>query len=371
MSSVTAVSSLKAKQHAQLSQQHAHTRHTPFLTPPTLSLSLSLSLAKTGVSGFSEEFNIVPVGPHRTRVLLRQRFPKGPILTTLLKIPGTRSTLQYLVRNWNYQIGLEDYCVMQGQAHNIDDLGAPNWRATGAGDDLIIKFWKWKRQALKNDATDAEYYQRWDGITLDPSEIALSAPDAAEVRSQAPTHAGGDIAAEGELRQDYITNMPAADYPPINWRPYPLVQEIVERHMQVCEEEATRTHSTQLPFPCPYFRSLSLSPHCLLCPPHYAGARHPFRAPRDARLPAARQLAIGPWRLLRPSGGRGRDPAERLARRGGRRAAWGVEMRERLTLRDCGHIRTTPSHVDRCTHACGLREHDPPVCMYEDGMRNS
>ena len=28
-----------------------------------------------GVSGFSEEFNIVPIGPHRTRVLLRQRFP--------------------------------------------------------------------------------------------------------------------------------------------------------------------------------------------------------------------------------------------------------------------------------------------------------
>ena len=151
---------------------------------------------------------------------------------------------------------------MQGQAHNIDDLGAPNWRATGAGDDLIIKFWKWKRQALKNDDTDAEYYQRWDGITLDPSEIAMSAPDAAEVRSQAPTHAGGDIAAEGELRQDYITNMPAADYPPINWRPYPLVQEIVERHMQVCEE-ATRTHTAlnSLPVPfLPLFLSLTALP---------------------------------------------------------------------------------------------------------------
>uniref|UniRef100_A0A7S3WWM3 Uncharacterized protein n=2 Tax=Emiliania huxleyi TaxID=2903 RepID=A0A7S3WWM3_EMIHU len=77
-----------------------------------------------GVSGFSEEFNIVPLGPHRTRVLLRQRFPKGPILSTLLRVPGTAPVLQYLVRNWNYQIGLEDYCVMQGQAHNIDDFGA-------------------------------------------------------------------------------------------------------------------------------------------------------------------------------------------------------------------------------------------------------
>ena len=29
-----------------------------------------------GVSGFSEEFHIVPIAPHRTRVLLRQHFPK-------------------------------------------------------------------------------------------------------------------------------------------------------------------------------------------------------------------------------------------------------------------------------------------------------
>ena len=138
-----------------------------------------------------------------------------------------------------------------------------------------------------------------------------------------------------------------------------------------CAKKKRRTHSTQLPSRA-LSSALALLPHCLLCPPSLPGARHPIRAPRDARLPAARQLAIGSWRRLRPSGGRGRDPAERLARRGGRRAAWGVEMRDTTDVRDCGHIRTTtPSHVDRCTHACGLREHDPPVCMYEDGMRNS
>jgi len=118
-----------------------------------------------GVSGFSEEFNIIPLGPHRTRVLLRQRFPKGPILSTLLNVPGFSALLTYLVRScnpnpnpdpnpnpnpnpnpspdpdpnpnpspnpsqvrsWNYQIGVEDYSVMQGQAHNINDLGAPNY----------------------------------------------------------------------------------------------------------------------------------------------------------------------------------------------------------------------------------------------------
>jgi len=184
-----------------------------------------------GVSGFSEEFNIIPVGPHRTRVLLRQRFPKGPILSTLLKIPGTRATLQYLVRNWNYQIGLEDYCVMQGQAHNIDDLGAPNWQALGTGDDLIVKFWKWKREALGFDGVESEWYTRWDGSAIEPEELEAVPP----VLLQEPTHGGGRLADGERLRKEYVTQAPAADYPPVNYQPYPLVQEIVDRHVQALD----------------------------------------------------------------------------------------------------------------------------------------
>merc|ERR1719197_1685616 len=120
-----------------------------------------------GVSGFSEEFHIVPIGPQRTRVLLRQRIPKGPILSTLLKIPKSTELVQFLVRQWNYQIGLEDYSVMQGQAHNIDDLGAPNWKAASTGDDLIIKFWKSYQRALENDGFASEYFTRYDGSLLD------------------------------------------------------------------------------------------------------------------------------------------------------------------------------------------------------------
>ena len=62
-----------------------------------------------GVSGFSEEFNIIPLAPHRTRVLLRQRFPKGPILSTLLNLPfaadilrtTNKSTTLRLRRRWD------------------------------------------------------------------------------------------------------------------------------------------------------------------------------------------------------------------------------------------------------------------------------
>mmetsp|Transcript_53174 Transcript_53174/g.105733 ORF Transcript_53174/g.105733 Transcript_53174/m.105733 type:complete len:364 (+) Transcript_53174:1442-2533(+) len=174
-----------------------------------------------GVSGFSEEFNIVPIGPHRTRVLLRQRFPKGPILSALLNIPGTREVLQYLVRNWNYQIALEDYSVMQGQAHNIDDFGAPNWKATSNGDDLIVKFWKWYRKANAHDGhgdeRQAEYFTRFDGSRVSMPESAAAAPSPIE----RPTHREGESVMAAEeaargMRPHYLQAAPVADYPPIN-----------------------------------------------------------------------------------------------------------------------------------------------------------
>ena len=178
-----------------------------------------------GVSGFSEEFNIVPIGPHRTRVLLRQRFPKGPILSTLLNVPGTAALLQYLVRNWNYQIGLEDYSVMQGQAHNIDDFGAPNWKAVSTGDDLIIKQWQWIRKAMTNDDIDSEYFTRWDGTALDPAALAAAAPRVIEQ----PTHGQQRLTDPEVMRPQYVDVAPIADYPPVNYRPYTTGQGLLEK----------------------------------------------------------------------------------------------------------------------------------------------
>jgi len=194
-----------------------------------------------GVSGFSEEFNIVPIGPHRTRVLLRQRFPKGPILSTLLNVPGTREILQYLVRNWNYQIALEDYSVMQGQAHNIDDFGAPNWKSTSNGDDLIIRFWKWYRQANERDGhgaeRNAEYFTRYDGTRVSMPESAASRP----LPVDRPTHREGEsvtaepVAATSRLRPHYVESAPIADYPPINHAYYAKQQSWATVLEQVVE----------------------------------------------------------------------------------------------------------------------------------------
>jgi len=178
-----------------------------------------------GVSGFSEEFNIIPIGPHRTRVLLRQRFPKGPILSTLLQLPFTAAILQYLVRQWNYQIGLEDYSVMQGQAHNIDDFGAPNWQGLSTGDDLIVKFWKWKSAAFEVDRIDSEYFTRWDGSTFEPADTAAAGAPARQGEAwggRMPTPAN-DI---DYLKEGYLQSSPVADYPPINYRRYQREQDI-------------------------------------------------------------------------------------------------------------------------------------------------
>lgn len=162
-----------------------------------------------GVSGFSEEFNIIPLGPHRTRVLLRQRFPKGPILSTLLGIPGTAAVLQYLVRNWNYQIALEDYSVMQGQAHNIEDYGAPNWNAASVGDDLIVKFWQWKKAAAAKEVGGSEWFSRWDGSSVEAAGSSTHAEPSEDL---------------AYLRRDYVENAPVAGYPPINYRKYQAQQ---------------------------------------------------------------------------------------------------------------------------------------------------
>ena len=56
-------------------------------------------------------------------------------LTSALSIPGADFVLEKLVNLWNYHIALEDYSVMQGQAHNVDDLGANHLSVGDLGDE--------------------------------------------------------------------------------------------------------------------------------------------------------------------------------------------------------------------------------------------
>ena len=48
---------------------------------------------------------------------------------------------------------------MQGQAHNIEDLGALNVNRAGLGDDLINEFYNWRKRAFKAEGNP--YFKKW------------------------------------------------------------------------------------------------------------------------------------------------------------------------------------------------------------------
>ncbi len=144
-----------------------------------------------GASGISQELHVLPIAPDRTRVLLRHRFPKGPIISTLLAIPGALELLSLFIRNRNYEISREGYPAVQAQARGSGGAGA---------NDLVSMFRQWKQSA--EEAEGAPDFERWDGV-------------------QGFTWPGGiqidDDAVEGTygLKKSYVQTTPPAEYAPI------------------------------------------------------------------------------------------------------------------------------------------------------------
>jgi len=194
-----------------------------------------------GVSGFEEEFHIVPVAPQRTRVLLRQHLPRGPILSTVTGIPGLKPALTLLVNNWNYHIGLEDAGIMQGQASRIEDWGSPRLAVGGLGDDLIKRYWRWRSQAhedLKEKGVESPYFVEFSGIQPaaaipsgtsfgDDPELVSSLRKDTRSRNvplisdngEIDEKTGAEVGTWGILSA-YTQNTPAAIFPPINYKQY-------------------------------------------------------------------------------------------------------------------------------------------------------
>ena len=197
-----------------------------------------------GVSGFEEEFQIIPVAPHRTRVLLRQHLPRGPILSTITGIPLVRPILTLLVNNWNYHIALEDSCVMQGQANRIEDWGSPRMAVGGLGDDLIKRFWDWRREAHEACEPDANgisspYFvdfsqngafvkaQIASGTSFgDQPSLVSKVREFARLRSTPIAGDNNEIDATGNpigtwgIKRSYLQDTPAANFPPTNYQQY-------------------------------------------------------------------------------------------------------------------------------------------------------
>jgi len=195
-----------------------------------------------GVSGFEEEFHIIPIAPYRTRVLLRQHLPKGPILSTITSIPYMVPFLTALVNNWNYHISLEDAVVMKGQSHMIEDFGAPRMKIGSLGDDLIAKYWSWRSKAHTNmaqkegDSFASPYFtsfeQKKAGIPSgtaygdDPQLMSQLRSDSQKRNIPLVTsdgtrdeQTGNEIGTWG-IKQNYVQNSPAADFPPMNYKAY-------------------------------------------------------------------------------------------------------------------------------------------------------
>jgi len=194
-----------------------------------------------GVSGFEEEFHCVPIAPQRTRVLLRQHLPRGPILSTITRLPGLLPVLTLVVNMWNYQIALEDGNVMQGQANRIEDWGAPRLSVGGLGDDLIMRYWTWRRKAHNNLKLeydkDSPYHVTFSGVLQNPSiptgtafgddpvlvskvNTNAQARNTPLVTDSGETDAFGKAVGSWGIKQDYIQELPAANFPPINYKPY-------------------------------------------------------------------------------------------------------------------------------------------------------
>jgi len=205
-----------------------------------------------GVSGFEEEFHIVPIGPQRSRVLLRQHLPRGPILSTITGLPGVIPLLTLLVNNWNYHIALEDSNVMQGQASRIEDWGSPRMALGGLGDDLIKRFWRWRSLAhtdleaktpAENKDLVSPYFVDFDhkqephpesiiGIPTGTSLYGDSKATVRHIRNTAGTRGNfindnadvdvtsGETIGTYGIKQNYIQETPAAQFPPINYKNY-------------------------------------------------------------------------------------------------------------------------------------------------------
>ena len=133
---------------------------------------------------------------------------------------------------------------MQGQAHRIEDWGAPRMTVGGLGDDLIKRYWKWRQQAhesITDNELKSPYFTKLNnnGQGEMPSGIptGTSYGDNAETIQRVRTDAvmrgvplvsddGGVDQATGKeigswgIKQNYVQNTPAANFPPMNYKPY-------------------------------------------------------------------------------------------------------------------------------------------------------
>ena len=165
-----------------------HNIQTSHLAAPT-------AVRHTG-SGGTEEAYVVPVAPGRSRVLLRQRLKKGPLLTTLARTLGASSIITALLRRWNYQVGHSD---TTGRPPIVDEHGMPQPSEQFLFRDAVAQFWDWHSQV---DRTHGQpYFLRWNGDAT-PSALGRQQTDADGVGTYG-------------LKKSYVQDNPIPEFAPL------------------------------------------------------------------------------------------------------------------------------------------------------------
>jgi len=179
-----------------VSQPHLHWLHDSTLPPPGTMLPQPLSVLPTraesstqtaatreaahivrhvGASGFDETMHVVPIGPERSRVLLRQVVPRenNALLAMVLQLPGMLALFTVLIQNWNFLVAESDKAVASKQQEAASEEG---------------------------------YFARWGGkVTSEYGQTSKFGQQ--RIDNQAVGTYG--------LKRSYVMDTPAAQFPPL------------------------------------------------------------------------------------------------------------------------------------------------------------
>jgi len=141
---------------------------------------------------FWEGVHVVPIAPGRTRVLLRQHLPLGPLLAQMMRVPAAQALLTSLVQGWNQQAAY----MSASRIESVADSAASKERGE------VARFAAWTAKA---GGGRAPYFRRWD---------STSGP-AAELGQQMDDDAAGTNSGTYGLKKSYVQNNPTAEYAPM------------------------------------------------------------------------------------------------------------------------------------------------------------
>ena len=128
--------------------------------------------------------------------------------------------LTALVNNWNYHIALEDGAVMQGQAHLIEDLNAARMQVGALGDDLMSRYWNWRKKAHSSSSGGNPWFGTLDSSSVQRPVIGTGTSYGDTVgiieKARSLTTPLVNVGKSVGIKQGYVQENPEPLYAPMN-----------------------------------------------------------------------------------------------------------------------------------------------------------